>query len=287
MDLLRRTTDGGEHWRAKRLGMLPQGQAYTAVEAPTKRAAWVVGEPGVYRTVNEGKTWRRVAKRMHPDRVYGGNWSRAALVSARSGWVMSDGGDVIHTSNGGKTWSRQLRATALTQSAAQSIVALDRKHALIPMNAVGGHYLLGTGYGGSGWRKLSETPFWWWSPDIAGVAATAPTTFWMGARTGEVFQSVTGGRTWIVLQASPESSRVLLIATAAAGRTVVVEGYNTSGHGAVLTTVAGSAWRAARMPRADLPPVGRIEMVDGHRGFALAGGWVLATVDGGQNWRVP
>lgn len=287
MDLLKRTTDGGQHWTRQKLGWLPVGSAYTDVEATGRKTGWVIGDPGIYTTSNAGKTWKRVGKRMHPQPVYGGNWNRAAFANAKTGWVMSGGGDVIFTANGGKTWSRQLTANGLTQSGARTIVALDPRHALIGMNATGGHYLLGWGFGSSTWRVLTETPFWWWNPDITGVGASNPNTFWIGARTGEVFRSGTTGRTWQAVQPDPRPGVFFGTGLVATGRGVIISGADAAGRGAAMTTVNGSTWQWSRMPPGRLMVLGEPDMVTGLKGFVISGSQVLRTVDGGRSWQRP
>ncbi len=285
MDTLKRTTDGGEHWSRQRLGWLPGGQVYTDVEATGRKTGWVIGEPGIYKTTDAGKSWKRVGKRVYPQPVYGGNWNQASFADAKTGWVMSGGGDVIFTANGGKSWSRQLTANSLTQSGARTIVALDARHALIGMNATGGHYLLGVGFGSSSWRVLTEIPFWYWNPDISGVGASNPNTFWIGARTGEVFLSGNTGLTWQALQPNPDPGAFFGSGLVATGRAVIITGADASGRGAAMTSVNGSAWRWSRMPGGRLMPLGEPDMVGPHTGFALSGGAVLRTVDGGQSWQ--
>lgn len=287
MDLLKRTTDGGQHWTRQKLGWLPTGSAYTDVEATGRKTGWVIGDPGIYRTENAGKTWKRVGRRLHPQPVYGGNWDQAAFVNAKRGWVMSDGGDVIFTANGGKTWSRQRTANSLTQFGPTTIVALDRRHALIGMNATGGHYLLGVGFGSSTWRVLTEIPFWYWNPDIVGVGASNPNTFWIGARTGEVFRSGNTGHTWQPLQPDPQPGAFFGTDLVATGRAVIITGSDASGRGAARTTVNGSTWRQSRMPAGRVLPLGAPDMVSALKGFAVSGGSVLRTVDGGQSWQRP
>ena len=286
-DTLLHTTDGGGTWHRQSLGLLPSGSRLSAVCATGRSTAVAVGEAGVFRTANGGRSWSRLAKRIAPDRAHGGVWASCAFANPRIGWVMSSGGDVIHTRNAGNTWGQQRRAQASTDAGAAGLAALGRDRALMGVNQSDATHLAGVGFGGAGWIPLSEQPFWPSNPSIVGIAATNPNTFWIAVGSGEVFRSVDAGHTWASLNDDVGPGSLWAGGLTASGRTVIAFGADAGNRAAaVVTTDGGDIWAWSRMPAGTIPGIHAVDMLNGQWGWAVTGGGrILRTVDGGRSWQ--
>jgi photosystem II stability/assembly factor-like uncharacterized protein len=284
---LMHTTDGGRTWNRQSLGSLPIDWGLSAVCATGRSTAVAVGESGVFRTMNGGRSWRRVATRLPPDRTYGGVWTSCAFANPQSGWVMSSGGDVISTRDGGRTWTRQRRAHESTDAGAAGLAALGRDRALMGVNQSAATHLAGVGFGGAGWVPLSDEPFWPSNPSIVGIAATNPTTFWIAVGSGEVFRSIDAGHSWAPINGDVGPGGLWARGLIASGNTVIAFGVDVSNRAAaVVTTDGGSTWGWSRMPAGTILGIQAVDMLNGQWGWATTGdGRILRTVDGGQSWQ--
>ena len=108
------------------------------------------------------------------------------FVDAQHGWVVGDRGSIFATSNGGKTWTRQVSGT--TQRL-RGIDFLDTQRGW----AVGSwNTILATEDGGLNWRLLTEE-----RPVFpASVRFVDEKIGWMAGLAGELHRTEDGGRTW-------------------------------------------------------------------------------------------
>ena len=110
-----RTRDGGRHWTRQyaQSKFLVDQTSFTSVQAISRSTCWVVGDGYIYKTVNAGKTWKRMAKKLQADPAFAMNSWSACVFAGKVGWVVSGNGDIIGTRNGGTSWTRQRSAQGI------------------------------------------------------------------------------------------------------------------------------------------------------------------------------
>jgi photosystem II stability/assembly factor-like uncharacterized protein len=113
-----RTVDGGQSWHP--LTTLTNDTVTTAWISPHRKTLWCVGvrdtpsphDPQSVVTVltyslDGGKHWRVRDLQWNPQQINDGmaSWIHLLWASPHSGWAVTLGGQVLHTANGGRTWS--------------------------------------------------------------------------------------------------------------------------------------------------------------------------------------
>jgi photosystem II stability/assembly factor-like uncharacterized protein len=110
--LILRTTDGGKSWQRQGSGT---DKYLFALAALDRNRAWAVGDRStITETSDGGKTWR-ARKIKTGDDLAGGISIAAAdpvfydvrFVDSRTGWISGEFGKLLHTTDGGRTWSEQ------------------------------------------------------------------------------------------------------------------------------------------------------------------------------------
>jgi len=148
--LLLATTNGGDHqWPAVDLASLglPDGKL-TGVAVADRDTLVVCGENG---TVLRGAkvagawTWSKLAGL--PSVSY-----RSVAMRGPAGWIVGDGGRILVTADGGRTWREQVGGTPLPLL---RVYALDAAHAWA---TTGTTTLLRTSNGGATWEVVSLPP---------------------------------------------------------------------------------------------------------------------------------
>jgi photosystem II stability/assembly factor-like uncharacterized protein len=110
--LLLHTSDGGKSWQRQNSGT---GHYLFGLAVLDRNRAWAVGDrSALTMTVDGGKTWR--ARKVASGADLAGGVSIAAqdpvfydvhFADARTGWIAGEFGKLLHTTDGGATWTEQ------------------------------------------------------------------------------------------------------------------------------------------------------------------------------------
>lgn len=92
------TADGGESWRD---ATGARGAMLSDVRFFDERNGWAVGPSTLMRTEDGGETWRRV---LDDDDYFSGN--AIQFLDGFHGWLVSHGGLLKSTNDGGRTWTK-------------------------------------------------------------------------------------------------------------------------------------------------------------------------------------
>ena len=253
-----------------------------------------IGERGlIVLSDDQGKTWRQA--RQVPVSV---SLTALSFVDAQRGWAVGHGGVVLHTADGGETWTRQADGVALAQAAlaeAEQLAAqrpgdaaaeraladarrlvedgadkplLDVRFADARRGWVVGAYNLffETTNGGASWRSIStrlDNPR---SLHLNALAVQGPTVFIAGEQ-GVLFRSLDAGQTFQALT-SPYKGSWFSLALGEDGA-VTVGGLRGN---AFRSDDGGTTWNAIT----GLPPVSIVAA------SARADGSVLLSNQAGQ-----
>jgi len=102
--VIARSTDQGKSWTATELN---EDKQITHIQFLDDKNGIALGEFGLTVTTEDGgATWKKGPK------IPGDFYPYAALFSSRNeGWVSGIAGQILHTMDGGKTWTKQVNAT--------------------------------------------------------------------------------------------------------------------------------------------------------------------------------
>ena len=242
-----RTTDGGTSWTLQ----LPTPAAVDSLAFVSATQGWAAAGDTLYGTQDAGQTWQA---------VYGGTAGAPGLGSlsfpaAADGWAVAvERPSLLHTGDGGRTWSQAEAPCALV--AGVSFVDPAQGWLLCAGNGGAGaesKQVYATTDGGATWRAIAADAF-------GGASYTAASLPDMGYAHGLVF--------------------------ADARRGLILEGGGASG-GALLTTAdGGRQWAPAALP--SWAQVDGASFPTAQRGYAAGGGGgetvLLRTSDGGATW---
>lgn len=166
-----------------------------------------VGEHGVILSSEDGKTWSQVASPVSA------MLTRLRFLDERRGWAVGYDATILHTADGGRTWSLQHRdpeARVLFD-----VLFLDAQNGL----AVGGYgSLYRTADGGKTWERQTN-PVTEIAQHFNRILALADGTLFVAGERGMLARSKDAGATWELLKSpysgsyfgalSPDGKRVL------------------------------------------------------------------------------
>ncbi|HBY59456.1 MAG TPA: hypothetical protein DEH78_06510 [Solibacterales bacterium] len=116
------TSDGGVTWTFDKLKTDPYSVFFL-----DETLGWLVGEGGIYKTEEAGRSWRKISSPRQVRRVF--------FVSPSTGWALGAQKTLLATTDGGKTWGAVEPAAKLPgkpeHSAFLSAAAPDSKKILI------------------------------------------------------------------------------------------------------------------------------------------------------------
>ena len=124
------TTDGGRQWQPA-TDEADRGGTPNRVLLASDGTGWLLGNDGVRRTRDFGRSWQEVRIDLPPVNSVGIYFplpNDIAFADAQHGWLVADNGVVMATSDGGSSWRRQLVST---QVPLYSVFALDAERAWI------------------------------------------------------------------------------------------------------------------------------------------------------------
>jgi photosystem II stability/assembly factor-like uncharacterized protein len=141
-------------------------------------------------------------------------------------WISGYQGVVLHSADGGKSWTRQPTQTSMTL---EGIFFLDQDHGW----SVGwSGTILRTVNGGQTWTTIKTTAQW----SLTAICFTDVNNGWVAGFSGQLLRSKDGGVTWTALK-SPVSSSLTSIAFDHAGR-----GWITYDDGLLVSQDKGDTW---------------------------------------------
>ncbi len=209
-----------------------------------------------------------------------------------SGWSVGDSDQgypvIVHTIDGGITWSRQGDAATLQGITLEDVSAVDAMTAWAAGSTADGNgLLLRTTDGGGSWTKF--TPATAVAMGLHGIRALSPTVVWAVGDNGIIIKTVNGGAEW-VRQGSvviPGGSRLLAV-TAVDSDYAWVAGADPDGYPLAARTTDGATWvrDSSWKPEGyqcfltDLHAVSRTVVYAAQRQLSLS----YRSLDGGVTW---
>jgi photosystem II stability/assembly factor-like uncharacterized protein len=262
-----------------------------------EQAVWVSGDKGtVLKTVDGGKTWRRVA----PSGVADLDFRDIEVIDDQTVFLMSSGegpkSRIYKTTDGGATWA--LLITNLEPKGFWDCMSFwDPTHGIIvgdPVAGGDGRFTIMTTSDGATWQKIKGPSA---NKDEGAFAASGTCAFTRGTReawfgTGglggaRVFHSEDGGKTWSVaktpIRHDSASSGIFSLAFSDALHGIAVGGDymkpEESSDNVAITQDGGKTWSAPAGAR----PGGYRSAVSG--GIATGPSGSDYSSDGGKSWK--
>lgn len=226
-----------------------------------------VGERGhILLSDDNGKVWRQVPVP-----------ANAALTGvhfadARRGWAVGHDAVILHSEDGGESWTVQHADPALEQPLMDVLFSADGQHGI----AVGAYGLyLETADGGSSWnsRQISENDF-----HFNAILAPTPETRLIAGEAGTLLYSADAGATWTPLESPYQGS--FFDALALGPQSFLA--YGLQGH-VLRTEDGGKSWTEIdSATKAGL--MGGAVLANGSVILVGAQGSVLTSGDGGRSF---
>src|SRR5450830_14328 len=220
-----------------------------------------------------GNTYRQ-AKQVPVDFTLTGVW----FVDAHDGWAVGHGGSILHTVDGGETWSLQ-RSDAQVDQPLYSVYFSDKQNGWV---AGLWSLLLHTSDGGKIWNQIKL-------PVLEGqkradlnllrLFAGPQQELYIAAEQGTLYRSQDNGSNWQVLKTGSKAS--LWSGTVTLAHTLIVGGL---GGKLLRSTDDGVNWQLVA-----IPTTGSITGLQTHAGVITASsleGKLLQSHDDGMNWQV-
>ena len=190
-------------------------------------------------------------------------------MSADEGWAAGTGETLLHTVDGGATWTRQRLPARLW---ADGLEFVDEHHGWL--SSLEGVY--GTTDGGATWSRLLAAGNWF----PAAVSFASPDAGWVVGTGGLIRRTTDGGQTWTTLNGEPAHVRPLADVAFADAQTGCAVGVRGT---VVQTADGGSTWTVRRSGTTH-------DLVDvafdagSQTAYAVGTGIVLRSSDGGVTW---
>jgi photosystem II stability/assembly factor-like uncharacterized protein len=210
------------------------------------------------------------------------------------GWIIGNAVDgygvILHTTNGGKNWTRQGSPNTIPHVMLSDVRAIDALSAWV-VGGNEGHYgvILRTMDGGKTWIRCGAPGS---VPDFGpmGIGAVDSKVAWVVGSNGTIIHTEDGGKTW-VQQASKTKAGLMKVA--------VVDRYNAwiigdhdNGYAVILRTSDGGLTWTRQGNTSTIKASGLIDVTaaDNRTAWAVGTGptvgcTVLRTVDGGTSWQ--
>ena len=286
------TTDGGRTWSTI---LQPPGGAWT-IDPVTAMVGYVIATETISMTVNGGRTWSRVAE------PAGGPLVWAEFFSSGSGFGLTADDRLVHTTNGGGTWTADAAPDAAVQACFTSPSAgyvIDEQGAVYAS----------TDQGGS-WREAEAAPprvnqFGAYDPTIScgGPSVTVGVPFLCLAACGgtshfSISRSDDAGRTWTGetdVGLAPETELLAVAADARFSVAAIAPSENslqerTDGFGLYAAPAGAASFQRSTTPpyaastTGGGPIVGSEIAVTGETGWAVEGTTLWKTDNDGSTW---
>jgi photosystem II stability/assembly factor-like uncharacterized protein len=192
-----------------------------------------------------------------------------AFADSLHGWAVGDGGTVIHTSDGGRTWSAQDSSVDVGLEG----VAFADEHTGFAVGDSG--TFLATTDGGSSWTAQSAPSDLPTQTRVYAVATLDGRSAWAVDDSGGVELTIDGGTIWRREQVASRTSPLFDVTFADDSH-----GWVAGDGGILATTDGGRSWTHQALN----PTLSAVTFADRTQGWAV-GGEILRTTDGGANWQ--
>ncbi len=242
--------------------------------------AWAAGEVGeLFVTEDGGATWGR--QRFYlPQRGV-----EVAFSDADTGWLVTDAGTVLATTDGGVHWTvvKQIDLAVKALAAHGAACAWVVGHGAGETGGVGASVVLRTADGGSTWQRRGFGIF----PALVDMPGEGHGVL---VALDRVWSTRDGGETWQRRRTLPMT--VLTSVAMADPRHAWVAGWDTlTGAPLILATRdGGKTWRSLEAAAAQTEPgdlqARQIAAAGPDRLWVTCAAGVLATRDGGRNWEL-
>jgi photosystem II stability/assembly factor-like uncharacterized protein len=187
------------------------------------------------------------------------------MISETEGWAVGEAGTILHTTDGGVTWTEQASGTV---EALHAVKFLDASHGW----AVG-TVMLWTDDGGSSWRQGNAFP-----ASNYGVDFVDLNRGWAVGTGGVVFRTTDGGRNWMP-SPTPTSENLKDVDFMSAS-----VGWAVGANGTIIrTTNGGTTWTRQRSRTTAF--LDGVSFVSAQEGWAAGGSTILHTTNGGVTWQ--
>jgi photosystem II stability/assembly factor-like uncharacterized protein len=228
------------------------------------------------------------------------------MLSATEGWVATMDGAIIHTTDGGRTWTYQF--SGLNDSL-EDIFFLDSQHGWATGNAMlwttdgGQHWTeansekatnydiefgdlnngLAVGIGGVVYRTTDGGRNWFHvltptGKNLKNISYASSQLAWAVGQDGEIIRTTDGGATW---HRQLSGTDAFLDGVSFVSPT---EGWAVGGDVFIHTTNAGATWQRQTVPFGTWAY--SLHFTDNLNGWAAGAGYnIVHTTDGGQTWR--
>ena len=216
----------------------------------------------------------------------GNELSAVDFIDANTGWAVGSTGTILHTTDGGTTWTPQVSNTSWDIDAVDFTDANNGWAAGYfdpELTQAGLGFILHTSDGGLTWQFQAPgttNPIW-------GIHFTDANTGWAVGRSGTIVHTSDGGATWVGQSSGTGDDLFSVDFTDASNGWAV--GGNEVGtpsavHGTILhTTDGGATWTA--QPGAGALPLYSVGFNSSSVGWAVgAGGTILHTTSSGSTW---
>jgi photosystem II stability/assembly factor-like uncharacterized protein len=295
------TQDGGREWDRQSSGT---SEELWAMAFADPLHGWIMGDHGTaLQTVDGGTSWKLVApfasavpngaqanaplKRDVPNgRVANSpvvnaspdgtlpNLISLVFVTAQSGWVVGTHGTILHTEDGGQTWTAQESGTTAAFRGVSFISPTTGY-------AVGnGGTVLRTEDGGTIWKPDLNLRADYSNVNFYAVSFPTPLTGWICGSGGTILRTSDGGKSWAL-----ENSNATAILTNMSFVSSTTGWVVGSGHTMLHTTDGGASWSSQDVGSGDW--LRGIAFPTNNFGWAVGGGeTILHTNDGGATWKV-
>jgi photosystem II stability/assembly factor-like uncharacterized protein len=180
-----------------------------------------------------------------------------SMVSATEGWAVGDGGLIVHTTDGGLNWTRQVSGTT---DPLNVVYFKDALHGW-----ASGNDMIFTVDGGQTWQQSN------WSPDTVYSLTCADLNTCFAGRGLNYFHKTTdGGRNWLVVTLPFDVGSVQFFDAQ--------NGVASGGGGVLRTTNGGQTWTIWARTHGGF-------FINFNQGWSLGGNTAEKTVDGGLTWQ--
>ncbi|MFM0642426.1 PKD domain-containing protein [Paraburkholderia metrosideri] len=192
-----------------------------------------------------------------------------SFANARSGWIVGENGGVVHSTDGGITWTSQLT----TPSGQIGVSAADNDHAWV-LNR--NRQVLRTTDGGTTWNAIpTGAPF-----GLTAIRFVDPAHGWAVGQSEGIVATTDGGTTWVVQNSNtskPALNRLDFVD--------VNNGWAVSAGGYVMQTGdSGQSWNTVFQAASGIA-LADVSFSDTLHGWVVGtSGTLMQTTDGGTTW---
>jgi photosystem II stability/assembly factor-like uncharacterized protein len=210
-----------------------------------------------------------------PGSAAGTMLTSVASVGAMQAWAVGDVGTVMHTGDGGVTWTAQ--TSGLSDNVLCAVAFTDATHGW----AVGDEgTIISTINGGAKWtlRSSGVTD----GSGLYGVSFPNATHGWAVGDSGLIVHSTNGGTSWSAQKSGIDDGTGLR----AVDFVNSSDGWAVGDNGTIISTInGGSTWTAQDSGVYDGSALYAVFFVDADNGWAVGdAGLIVATNDGGATW---